>query len=218
MKKKKRQEFVVSRFLQRFVSREDFLCISQFMLKKTAKSARRYGKFFRACSFYIACRIYDSSCLWSVCIFSSEWNQYYHLSKGKKRLTGIWVDFAATQLIGCADTLEKAGISELSEYTKRLKDCKKALGSFRKGSFLVVNHDGMETGPEAVMLDYIRMMTHIRCCRERDNERLLTLAIRTSQAATVPRIAKVKPLPCIKVRSTSYSKNLPTRITRNDSA
>lgn len=65
------------------------------------------------------------------------------------------------QLIGCADTLEKAGISELSEYTKRLKDCKKALGSFRKGSFLVVNHDGMETGPEAVMLDYIRMMTHI---------------------------------------------------------
>lgn len=65
------------------------------------------------------------------------------------------------QLIGCADTLEKAGISELSEYTTRLKDCKKALGSFRKGSFLVVNHDGMETGPEAVMLDYIRMMTHI---------------------------------------------------------
>ena len=51
LKKKKRQEFVVSRFLQRFVNREDFLCISQFMLKKTAKLARRYGKFFRACSF-----------------------------------------------------------------------------------------------------------------------------------------------------------------------
>lgn len=83
--KKKRQEFVVSRFLQRFVNREDFLCISQFMLKKTAKLARRYGKFFRACSFCIACRIYGSSCLWSVCIFSSEWNQYYHLSKRERR-------------------------------------------------------------------------------------------------------------------------------------
>lgn len=82
--------------------------------------------------------------------------------KGKEEINRYLGGFRSMmQLIGCADTLEKAGISELSEYTKRLKDCKKALGSFRKGSFLVVNHDGMETGPEAVMLDYIRMMTHI---------------------------------------------------------
>ncbi|MFR4818493.1 MAG: MutS-related protein [Blautia stercoris] len=82
--------------------------------------------------------------------------------KGKEEINRYLGGFRSVmQLIGCADTLEKAGISELSEYTKRLKDCKKALGSFRKGSFLVVNHDGMETGPEAVMLDYIRMMTHI---------------------------------------------------------
>jgi len=46
-----KEEFVVSRFLQRFVNREDFLYISRFMLRKTVKSARRYGKFFRACSF-----------------------------------------------------------------------------------------------------------------------------------------------------------------------
>ena len=82
--------------------------------------------------------------------------------KGKEEINRYLGGFRSVmQLIGCADTLEKAGISELSEYTKRLKDCKKALGSFRKGSFLVVNHDGMETGPEAVMLDYIRRMTHI---------------------------------------------------------
>lgn len=82
--------------------------------------------------------------------------------KGKEEINRYLGGFRSVmQLIGCTDTLEKAGISELSEYTKRLKDCKKALGSFRKGSFLVVNHDGMETGPEAVMLDYIRMMTHI---------------------------------------------------------
>ena len=82
--------------------------------------------------------------------------------KGKEEINRYLGGFRSVmQLIGCADTLEKAGISELSEFTKRLKDCKKALGSFRKGSFLVVNHDGMETGPEAVMLDYIRMMTHI---------------------------------------------------------
>ena len=82
--------------------------------------------------------------------------------KGKEEINRYLGGFRSVmQLIGCADTLEKAGISELSEYTTRLKDCKKALGSFRKGSFLVVNHDGMETGPEAVMLDYIRMMTHI---------------------------------------------------------
>lgn len=82
--------------------------------------------------------------------------------KGKEEINRYLGGFRSVmQLIGCADALEKAGISELSEYTKRLKDCKKALGSFRKGSFLVVNHDGMETGPEAVMLDYIRMMTHI---------------------------------------------------------
>lgn len=82
--------------------------------------------------------------------------------KGKEEINRYLGGFRSVmQLIGCADTLEKAGISELSEYTKRLKDCKKVLGSFRKGSFLVVNHDGMETGPEAVMLDYIRMMTHI---------------------------------------------------------
>lgn len=82
--------------------------------------------------------------------------------KGKEEINRYLGGFRSVmQLIGCADTLEKAGISELSEYTKRLKDCKKALGSFRKGSFLVVNQDGMETGPEAVMLDYIRMMTHI---------------------------------------------------------
>ena len=82
--------------------------------------------------------------------------------KGKEEINRYLGGFRSVmQLIGCADTLEKAGISELSEYTKRLKDCKKALGSFRKGSFLVVNHDGMETGTEAVMLDYIRMMTHI---------------------------------------------------------
>lgn len=82
--------------------------------------------------------------------------------KGKEEINRYLGGFRSVmQLIGCADTLEKAEISELSEYTKRLKDCKKALGSFRKGSFLVVNQDGMETGPEAVMLDYIRMMTHI---------------------------------------------------------
>ena len=82
--------------------------------------------------------------------------------KGKEEINRYLGGFRSVmQLIGCADALEKAGISELSEYTKRLKDCKKALGSFRKGSFIVVNHDGMETGPEAVMLDYIRMMTHI---------------------------------------------------------
>lgn len=82
--------------------------------------------------------------------------------KGKEEINRYLGGFRSVmQLIGCADTLEKAGISELSEYTTRLKDCKKALGSFRKGSFLVVNQDGMETGPEAVMLDYIRMMTHI---------------------------------------------------------
>lgn len=82
--------------------------------------------------------------------------------KGKEEINRYLGGFRSVmQLIGCADALEKAGISELSEYIKRLKDCKKALGSFRKGSFLVVNHDGMETGPEAVMLDYIRMMTHI---------------------------------------------------------
>ena len=82
--------------------------------------------------------------------------------KGKEEINRYLGGFRSVmQLIGCADTLEKAEISELSEYTKRLKDCKKALGSFRNGSFLVVNQDGMETGPEAVMLDYIRMMTHI---------------------------------------------------------
>lgn len=82
--------------------------------------------------------------------------------KGKEEINRYLSGFRSVmQLMGCVDALEKAGISELSEYTTRLKKCKQALGSFRKGSFLVINHDGMETGPEAVMLDYIRMMTHI---------------------------------------------------------
>lgn len=82
--------------------------------------------------------------------------------KGKEEINRYLIGFRSViQLIGCVDALDKAGILELSEYTERLRDCKKALGSFRKGSFLVINHDGMETGPEAVMLDYIRMMTHI---------------------------------------------------------
>ena len=56
--------------------------------------------------------------------------------KGKEEINRYLGGFRSVmQLIGCADTLEKAGISELSEYTKRLKDCKRHWAVLEKARF-----------------------------------------------------------------------------------
>ena len=71
---------------ERLKERERLFCF----LKKEEKTRlpsrlADTGNSFVCALFGIACRIYDSSCLWSVCIFSSEWNQYYHISKRERR-------------------------------------------------------------------------------------------------------------------------------------
>lgn len=81
---------------------------------------------------------------------------------GKEKINAFLTGFRCMiQIINAGESLEKAQIEELSEYTDILKNCRKAMGSFTKGAFLVLNRGGMESGPEAIMLDYLRMMSHI---------------------------------------------------------
>ena len=82
--------------------------------------------------------------------------------KEKEKINAYLLGFRCViQLLQAIRSLEKEGIEELSDYTQRLIRCKKALGKFESGAFLVLNRGGMESGPESILLDYVRMMTHV---------------------------------------------------------
>ena len=65
------------------------------------------------------------------------------------------------QLLNAQKHLEKLKIPELETYTKRGKKYKKELGTFQAGSFLVLEQSSTGGGLEGLLMDYIRMLTHI---------------------------------------------------------
>lgn len=65
------------------------------------------------------------------------------------------------QLLGAQKALEKLKIPQLAEYTAKGSQYKKALGSFRRGAAIVVERTPAGGGLDGLLLDYIRMITHI---------------------------------------------------------
>lgn len=81
---------------------------------------------------------------------------------GKEKIDAYLTGFRSMiQILNAADEFCKAGIQPLAEYADKLEACSKAMGNFRSGSFLVLNRGGLESGPEAIFLDYLRMMSHV---------------------------------------------------------
>lgn len=65
------------------------------------------------------------------------------------------------QLLEAQKNLEKLKIPELVSYMEEGKRCRKELRAFQKGSFLVLEQSSTGGGMEGLIMDYIRMLTHI---------------------------------------------------------
>lgn len=65
------------------------------------------------------------------------------------------------QLLEAQKNLEKLKIPELASYMEEGKRCRKELRTFQKGSFLVLEQSSAGGGMEGLIMDYIRMLTHI---------------------------------------------------------
>ena len=65
------------------------------------------------------------------------------------------------QLLEAQKNLEKLKIPELASYMEEGKRCRKELRTFQKGSFLVLGPSSTGGGMEGLIMDYIRMLTHI---------------------------------------------------------
>ena len=65
------------------------------------------------------------------------------------------------QLLEAQKNLEKLKIPELASYMEEGKRCRKELRTFQKGSFLVLEQSSTGGGREGLIMDYIRMLTHI---------------------------------------------------------
>ena len=65
------------------------------------------------------------------------------------------------QLLEAQKNLEKLKIPELASYMEEGKRCRKELRTFQKGSFLVLEQSSTGGGMEGLIMDYIRMLTHI---------------------------------------------------------
>lgn len=65
------------------------------------------------------------------------------------------------QLLEAQKNLEKLNIPELASYMEEGKRCRKELRTFQKGSFLVLEQSSTGGGMEGLIMDYIRMLTHI---------------------------------------------------------
>ena len=65
------------------------------------------------------------------------------------------------QLLEAQKNLEKLKIPELASYMEEGKRCRKELRAFQKGSFLVLEQSSTGGGMEGLIMDYIRMLTHI---------------------------------------------------------
>ena len=65
------------------------------------------------------------------------------------------------QLLEAQKNLEKLKIPELVSYMEEGKRCRKELRTFQKGSFLVLEQSSTGGGMEGLIMDYIRMLTHI---------------------------------------------------------
>lgn len=65
------------------------------------------------------------------------------------------------QLLEAQKNLEKLKIPELASYMEEGKRYRKELRTFQKGSFLVLEQSSTGGGLEGLVMDYIRMFTHI---------------------------------------------------------
>ena len=65
------------------------------------------------------------------------------------------------QRLDAQKNLEKLKIPELASYMEEGKRCRKELRTFQKGSFLVLEQSSAGGGMEGLIMDYIRMLTHI---------------------------------------------------------
>lgn len=65
------------------------------------------------------------------------------------------------QLLEAQKNLEKLNIPEFASYMEEGKRCRKELRTFQKGSFLVLEQSSTGGGMEGLIMDYIRMLTHI---------------------------------------------------------
>lgn len=65
------------------------------------------------------------------------------------------------QLLEAQKNLEKLKIPEFASYMEEGKRCRKELRTFQKGSFLVLEQSSTGGGMEGLIMDYIRMLTHI---------------------------------------------------------
>lgn len=93
----------------------------------------------------------------------------------KKQETDIYITSfrCVMQLLEAQKELEKLKIPELNAYTEEGKRYKKALSGFQRGSSLVLNRSSMGGGPEGIVMDYIRMMTHIDLIKFNDMMRIM---------------------------------------------
>ena len=65
------------------------------------------------------------------------------------------------QLLEAQKELEKLKIPELDPYREEGKKYRESLRTFQKGSFLVLEQSSTGGGLEGLVMDYIRMLTHI---------------------------------------------------------
>ena len=65
------------------------------------------------------------------------------------------------QLLEAQKGLEKLKIPELEPYRKESRKYRECLRTFQKGSFLVLDQSSTGGGLEGLVMDYIRMLTHI---------------------------------------------------------
>lgn len=65
------------------------------------------------------------------------------------------------QLLEAEKKLEKIKIPELEFYGKKGKKYRELMRTFQKGSFLVLDQSSAGGGMEGLLMDYIRMLTHI---------------------------------------------------------
>lgn len=65
------------------------------------------------------------------------------------------------KMLEASTTLSNFKTEAVSEYTRRIEDVQKKFQKFRRGSFLVMSGRGATGGLEDMVLDLIRMMTHM---------------------------------------------------------
>lgn len=115
------------------------------------------GAFFLSLLFFVAMPSPGIFCFLGICIL----NIITYFMR-KQDIDLYLTSFRCViQLLEAQKNLEKLKIPELASYMEEGKRCRKELRTFQKGSFLVLEQSSTGGGMEGLIMDYIRMLTHI---------------------------------------------------------